>query len=138
MKNRMILAGVLVVVLGGAWVGGQGQRALAGKRPMTFADLQRMKRVSDPQISPSGKWVMFSVTEVDLEENTKVNHLWVVPHGWAGRERQVTFWKEGESGGRFSPDGKKVLFISADGGGVVADLSGAWNDAAGTMGLRSS
>ena len=46
---------------------------------MTFADLQRMKRVSDPQISPSGRWVMFSVTDVDLEKNTKVNHLWVVP-----------------------------------------------------------
>ncbi len=34
-----------------------------------------MKRVSDPQISPSGKWVMFSVTDVSLEKNTKVNHL---------------------------------------------------------------
>ena len=53
---------------------------------MTFADLQRMKRVSDPQISPSGKWVMFSVTEVDLEKNSKVNHLWVVPMGGFGRE----------------------------------------------------
>ena len=40
-----------------------------------------MKRVSDPQISPSGKWVMFSVTDVALEKNTKVNHLWVVPVG---------------------------------------------------------
>ena len=46
---------------------------------MTFADLMAMKRVSDPQISPSGKWVMFSVTDVSLEKNSKVNHLWVVP-----------------------------------------------------------
>src|ERR1700683_5439300 len=51
----------------------------AAKRAMTFADLMAMKRVSDPQISPSGKWVMFSVTDVSLEKNTKVNHLWVVP-----------------------------------------------------------
>ena len=51
---------------------------------MTFADLMAMKRVSDPQISPSGKWVMFSVTDVDLAKNTKVNHLWVVPLGAAG------------------------------------------------------
>src|ERR1035437_10108096 len=48
------------------------------KRPMTFADMMAMKRVSDPQISPSGKWVLFSVTDVSLEKNTKVNHLWVV------------------------------------------------------------
>ena len=50
--------------------------------------------------------------------------------GWAvpvrrspGKERQVTFWKEGESGGRFSPDGKQVLFVSAGWRDVVADLS---------------
>src|ERR1017187_10067317 len=51
------------------------------KRPMTFADMMAMKRGSDPQISPSGKWVLFSVTDVSLQKNTKVNHLWVVGLG---------------------------------------------------------
>jgi dipeptidyl aminopeptidase/acylaminoacyl peptidase len=128
---------------------------------MTFADLQRMKRVSDPQISPSGRWVMFSVTEVDLGKNLKVNHLWVVPMGGGderreadssaalrndnktavrnenkkgGAERQVTFWKEGESGGRFSPDGRQVLFVSADGGTSMQVYLAPWNDATGTLG----
>src|ERR1017187_9414330 len=54
------------------------------KRPMTFADLMAMKRVSDPQISASGKWVMFSVTDVSLEKNTKTTHLWVVALGSGG------------------------------------------------------
>ena len=49
------------------------------KRPMTFADLMAMRRVSDPQVSPSGKWVLFSVTDVSLERDSKANHLWVVP-----------------------------------------------------------
>src|ERR1700722_2526230 len=154
MKNSGIRAGVLALVAAGVWGGtassiraqefGPDSDALsggaAGRRPMTFADLQRMKRVSDPQVSPSGKWVMFSATDVDLEKNTKVNHLWVVPMAAApadgggkadsssalrnenkkggpdgpvkGRaERQLTFWKEGESGGRFSPDGKQVAFV---------------------------
>ena len=53
----------------------------SGKRAMTFADLMAMKRVSDPQISASGRWVLFSVTDVDLEKNTKTSHLWVVPLG---------------------------------------------------------
>jgi dipeptidyl aminopeptidase/acylaminoacyl peptidase len=100
---------------------------------MTFADLQRMKRVSDPQISPSGRWVMFSVTDVDLEKNSKVNHLWVVPMG-GGRERQVTLWKEGESGGRFSPDGRQVLFISEDGGTSSQIYLSSWNESQGTLG----
>jgi len=73
---------------------------------MTFSDLMAMKRVSDPQISPSGKWVLFSVTDVSLEKNTKTNHLWVVPLSGGG-ERQVTSG-DGESNGRFSPDGKWV------------------------------
>src|SRR4030081_866896 len=89
MRNRVVFLGLMAAACAGAWVGGsaQGVRDGAGKRPMTFADLQRMKRVSDPQISPSGRWVMFSVTEVDLQKNLKVNHLWVVPMGGdSGRE----------------------------------------------------
>ena len=85
-----------------------------------------MKRVSDPQISPSGKWVLFSVTDVSLAANTKVNHLWVVPIGGGG-EKQVTFGA-GESNGRFSPDGR---LVSATVGDQVALF--AWNETAGTV-----
>src|SRR5205823_7243851 len=49
-------------------------------------------------------------------------------------ERQITFWKEGESGGRFSPDGKQVLFISEDGGTSSQIYLASWNDAQGTLG----
>ena len=137
MMNRTVCTGVLAVALAGTWAGGWAQgvgaNALSGKRPMTFADLQRMKRVSDPQISPSGKWVMFSVTDVDLEKNAKVNHLWVVPTV-GGRERQVTFWKEGEWDGRFSPDGKQVLFVSQDGMEGAEIYLTSWNEAQGTLG----
>ena len=99
---------------------------------MTFADLMAMKRVSDPQISPSGKWVLFSVTDVDLGKNTKVNHLWVVPIDGSAPERQVTFGT-GESGGRFSPDGTQVLFISAEGGSQQIWLA-PWNEIDASLG----
>jgi len=39
---------------------------VSGRRPMTFADLQRMKRVSDRRSLRRASGVMFSVTEVDL------------------------------------------------------------------------
>src|SRR5579871_4474116 len=78
---RVVAAAALVGVAGLGVVSGQ---TAGGRRPMTFQDLMAMKRVSDPQISPSGKWVMFSVTDVSLEKNTKVNHLWVVPLGESG------------------------------------------------------
>src|SRR5882757_10452486 len=95
MRNRLVCTGLLAAVWAAAWVGGMargeapGSRDGAEKRPMTFADLQRMKRVSDPQISPSGRWVMFSVTEVDLQKNLKVNHLWVVPIGGGDDRREA-------------------------------------------------
>jgi dipeptidyl aminopeptidase/acylaminoacyl peptidase len=101
---------------------------------MTFADLQRIKRIGDPQISASGKWVMFSATDVDLEKNTKVSHLWVVPLA-GGAEKQVTFWKEGESEGRFSPDGKQVAFVATNSAtGLSQIFLAPWDDAAGTLG----
>jgi dipeptidyl aminopeptidase/acylaminoacyl peptidase len=89
--------------------------------------------VSDPQISPSGKWVMFSVVDVDLEKNSKVGHLWIVPMA-GGEARQVTFWKEGETGGRFSPDGKQILFVSEDGTGSSQIYLASWMEATGTLG----
>src|SRR5580692_11706163 len=102
------------------------------KRPMTFADLMAMKRVSDPQISPSGKWVLFSVTDVSLEKNTKTNHLWVVPIA-GGTERELTSGS-GEAEGRFSPDGKWVAYVAAaDTAGSQVWLA-AWDEARGTLG----
>jgi dipeptidyl aminopeptidase/acylaminoacyl peptidase len=162
--NRGVCGGVFAAMLAGVcglgWAQGAGLEAgsgspagAGGKRPMTFADLQRMKRVSDPQISPSGRWVMFSVVDVDLEKNTKVSHLWVVPLGGGGgreadssaalrndkqkdpSERQVTFWKDGESGGRFSPDGKQVLFVATDASSGLSQIFLApWDEATGTLG----
>ena len=99
----------------------------SAKRPMTFEDLQKMKRVSDPQVSPSGKWVMFSVTDVDLAANSKVNHLWVVPTDGSSKESQLTAGV-GESSGRFSPDGTRFVFVTKG----QLYLS-AWNEKAGSM-----
>ncbi|HEY4380191.1 MAG TPA: S9 family peptidase [Acidobacteriaceae bacterium] len=138
MKIKMGWAAVVAVSLG---LGAAAQPP-APKRAMTFADLMAMKRVSDPQISPSGKWVMFGVTDVSLEKNTKVNHLWVVPlEGGGGtnagilpsgqndrQERQVTFG-DGESGGRFSPDGKWVSYSAKD-----QIYLAAWDEVAGKVG----
>ncbi len=158
MVNR---AGLLVLTLGvmggvGLGQGAAGSAAAPGsgtaKRPMTFADLMAMKRVSDPQISSSGKWVLFSVTEVSLEKNTKVTNLWVVPleastkagpsttlrsaqddtQRGVNEARQLTFGVVDQTFGRFSPDGKWVSLISA-GGGSSQIWTAAWDEATGTM-----
>ena len=49
------------------------------KHPFTFDDMMKLKRVGEPQVSPDGKWVIFSVVDVDLAANTKTPHVWIVP-----------------------------------------------------------
>ena len=49
------------------------------KHPFTFEDMMALKRVGSPQVSPDGKWVLFSVVDVDLAANTRTPHVWVVP-----------------------------------------------------------
>src|ERR1700760_872877 len=146
MRNRVIRVISLAATIAGVSAWGWSQVGLAPaapttKRPMRFDDLERMKRVSDPQISPSGKWVMFSATEVGVDGNSTVNHLWVVPLGGAAnvasglRERQITSTKDGEFRGRFSPDGKMLLFIANDGETGRSQIFVApWDDAAGKPG----
>jgi len=43
----------------------------AQKHPFTFEDMMALKRIGDPQVSPDGRWVMFSATDVSLAENTR-------------------------------------------------------------------
>ncbi|NYF88030.1 PD40 domain-containing protein [Tunturiibacter empetritectus] len=126
MSDRVIRVALLTVMIAILPAWGSSQvgvvpEAAAAKRPMKFEDLARMKQVSDPQISSSGKWVVFSAPEIDLNRNVVINHLWAVPlEDKAGtiasepHERQITFTNDGEFGGRLSPDGKMLLFVAND------------------------
>ncbi len=41
--------------------------------------MMKLKRVGEPEPSPDGKWVLFSVVDVDLAANKKTPHIWIVP-----------------------------------------------------------
>lgn len=84
----------------------------AQKRPITFEDMMALKRVGEPVPSPDGKWVAFTAVDVNLEENTRTPHLWMVPFG-GGEARQLTKGK-GEQRPRWSPDGKHFLYLMDD------------------------
>ncbi len=49
------------------------------KHPFTFEDMMKLKRVGEPEVSPDGKWVIFSVVDVNLDANSKMPHIWIVP-----------------------------------------------------------
>jgi dipeptidyl aminopeptidase/acylaminoacyl peptidase len=99
----------------------------ADKRPMTVEDLFRFQRVSDPQISPDGKWVAYVVGTVDLAGNKTSSSIWLTPAGKQGEPRQLTNTTKKDSHPRWSPDGRRILFESnrsGDGQLWIIDVNG--------------
>ena len=97
-----------------------------GKRPFTFEDMMALERLSDPQVSPDGRWVAFSAVKVDLQANTRTPHLWVVPLA-GGESKRLTTGVAGEDRPRWSPDGKHIAYISSQDGSAqvwVAEFDG--------------
>src|ERR1700751_3239476 len=81
------------------------------KRPMTFKDLASMHRLSGPQVSPDGKWVTYEVGTPNLEANRIVHDVWLVPAN-GGEARQITRGGS-DTRPRWSPDGKRIAFLSS-------------------------
>src|SRR5579862_6246181 len=114
------------------------------KHPFTFEDMMKLKRVGEPQVSPDGKWVIFSVVDVDLAANTKTPHIWIVPldaHvGTAAPGRPAEQSSASSSAAeriliadqdadrpRWAPDGKRFAFLSTKEGGSqvwIAEFDG--------------
>ena len=83
----------------------------AQKRAITFEDYIALKNVSDPQLSPDGKWVAYTVSVPSLQDNRNVSRVWVVEVA-TGKTRQVTNGPGSDRQPRWSPDGKTLAFIS--------------------------
>src|SRR6185295_1125341 len=90
---------------------------LAQKRAITFEDYIALKAVSDPQLSPDGKWVAYTVSTPSLQDNRNVSRVWVAEVA-TGKTRQVTNGPGSDRQPRWSPDGKTLAFISTREGGA--------------------
>jgi len=79
---------------------------------LTVDHLDQHVYVSDPQISPDGEWVAYVAGQADLEEDEEVSTLWMV--SWEGDEQlQLTHGSKSASTPRWSPDGRKLAFITS-------------------------
>src|SRR5439155_14357452 len=85
------------------------------KRPITFEDLMKIQRISDPQVSPDRKWIAYVQTSVDLEADKKATHLWLIASA-GGEARQLTQGEGSDSHPRWSPDGQSLAFVSTRSG----------------------
>jgi dipeptidyl aminopeptidase/acylaminoacyl peptidase len=80
----------------------------------TNEDLRHLKALGAPQLSPDGKFVLFTTTEATADGGA--SHLWLAVVGGQDKARQITFSppsdKRGERGAQWAPDGTAIYFLA--------------------------
>jgi dipeptidyl aminopeptidase/acylaminoacyl peptidase len=93
------------------------------KRVMSFDDFSAMRAVSDPQLSPDARTVLYAVRTTDVAANKRTTRTFAIPAG-GGSPRPFPDDKVAAAEARWSPDGSKVAYI-AGGQLWIADAAGA-------------
>jgi dipeptidyl aminopeptidase/acylaminoacyl peptidase len=103
--KRFVVVSVISLLAFASFASAQDHR-------FTIDDLLKVRRVSDPQVSPGANLVAFTITDVDKTTNKSTTQIYLVPLG-GGETRQLTNDEHSSSSPRWSPDGEKLAFVSA-------------------------
>ncbi len=107
MKRLLLYSAVLC-----ALAGSQVSTSLAQqKRPLEIADLFRIARISDPALSPDGKWLVYTVTTSDLKTNTTPTALYLVSTS-GGLPQRLSRGPGNDREAAWAPDSRRIAYIS--------------------------
>src|SRR4051812_25263467 len=82
------------------------------KRPLKLDDLHALVTVGDPQCSPDGTWVAYTVGTADTKEDKRDTDVWMVRFD-GSRQIRVTTSPESEGSPRWSLDNRYLSFTSS-------------------------
>jgi len=83
-------------------------------RPLEIADYFAIESVGSPRVSPDGKWVAYTVSSIDLENDSRETRIWMVPAA-GGEAIPMTLKGHSSWSPRWKPDGQSLAFMSARG-----------------------
>ena len=104
--RRPVPFAVSLAIAGAAIVAG------AAGRPMTIDDLITAVRVSEPDLSPDGKWVAYVRTTTNGQTGKRNPDIWFAPTDGSSAPRMLVGGDSAETTPLYSPDGKSIAFIS--------------------------
>jgi dipeptidyl aminopeptidase/acylaminoacyl peptidase len=93
-----------------------------GDAPAARMDVEllwRFARVATPTLSPDGRWVAFTLTRYDLESNASDSDIWLIPADGSRSARALTSGDALDSRPQFSPDGRRLAFLTRQGDAPV-------------------
>jgi dipeptidyl aminopeptidase/acylaminoacyl peptidase len=93
--------------------------ALVQTRHIELNDLTKIVSVSDPQISPDGKTIVFVVSRPNLEKDRSDRELVQIDIA-SGTQHVLTYEREGVGSPRWSPTGDRLAFLAVEGTGREA------------------
>ncbi len=86
-------------------------------RPFTAKDLATQERISDPRVSPDGRFVVWNLRTTDWDGNKGVNALWRLDRTAAGAKPvMISDDEKAPTAARWSADGKWLYFLSTKSG----------------------
>ncbi len=88
--------------------------AAQAPRAMKIADVISLPAVTDPQLSPDGRQLVFARSDADWKADRRVSHLWRLDVA-SGTLAQLTNGERGESSPRWAPDGRSIAFLARRG-----------------------
>lgn len=107
MTRTLRVLGTIALLASGAFA----RLAAQEPRAMTIVDMINIPSLGDPQLSPDGRQLAYTLSNADWKANRRIAHIWRVNADGSGTV-QLTNGTRGEGSPRWSPDGLGLAFVA--------------------------